>query len=218
VFGQLLDAARIAVMALDLTLHGLAARVLRRDDPTAQFGPDTGHDQAQMWRLPPQDRAVALQGRYAGAVSRFLAFLADVTLTGALFGLISTLVVAALQIVANVTWEAADHRLLVGVAYAMWQFTYFAGLTAITGRTIGKAVLGVSVVRADGTRVTGRGAALRTLAFPLSFVLFGAGFLLGVIRRDRRELHDLIGGTAVVYAWDAETARLRSAPLPSSSP
>jgi uncharacterized RDD family membrane protein YckC len=215
VFGQLLDAGRIAVMALDLTLHGLAARVLRRKDPTAQFGPEHLHDQAQMWRLPPQDRAVALQGRYAGAVSRFLAFLADVTLTGALFGLIGTLIVAALQIVANVTWDAADHRLLVGVAYAMWQFTYFAGLTAITGRTIGKAVLGVSVVRPDGTRVAARGAALRTIAFPLSFVLFGAGFFLGVVRRDRRQLHDLIGGTAVVYAWDAETARLRSAALPS---
>jgi uncharacterized RDD family membrane protein YckC len=217
VFGQLLDAARIAVMALDLTLHGLAARVLRRDDPTAQFGPEHVDDQTQMWRLPPQDRAVALQGRYAGAVSRFLAFLLDVTLTGALFGLIGTLIVAALQIVANVTWDAADHRLLVGVAYALWQFTYFAGLTAITGRTIGKAVLGVSVVRPDGTRVAARGAAMRTIAFPLSFVLFGAGFFLGVIRRDRRQLHDLIGGTAVVYAWDAETARLRASPLPTGS-
>jgi len=216
VFGQLLDAARIAVMALDLTLHGLAARVLRRDDPTAQFGPGQVHE-TQTWRLPPQDRAVALQGRYAGAVSRFLAFLLDVTLTGALFGLIGTLLVSALQIVADVTWEAADHRLLVAVAYAVWQFVYFAGLTAIAGRTIGKAVLGVSVVRPDGTRVTARAAVMRTLAFPLSFLLFGAGFFLGVIRRDRRELHDLIGGTAVVYAWDAETARLRSGSSPAGS-
>jgi uncharacterized RDD family membrane protein YckC len=218
VFGQLLDAARIAVMALDLTLHGLAARVLRRDDPAAQFGPEQLDDKTQMWRLPPQDRAVALQGRYAGAVSRFLAFLLDVTVTGALFGLIGTLLVSALQIVADVTWEAADHRLLVGVTYVVWQFVYFAGLTAIAGRTIGKAVLGVSVVRPDGTRVTPRAAAMRTLAFPLSFLLFGAGFFLGVIRRDRRQLHDLIGGTAVVYAWDAETARLRSgSSLPGST-
>jgi uncharacterized RDD family membrane protein YckC len=215
VFGQLLDAARIAVMALDLTLHGVAARALRRDDPTAQFGPDHLDDRSQMWRLPPQDRAVALQGRFAGAVSRFLAFLVDATLTGALFGLIGVLLVTALEIVADVTWDAADHRMLVAVAYALWQFTYFAGLTAITGRTIGKAVLGVFVVRPDGTRVTARAAALRTLAFPLSFLLFGAGFFLGVIRRDRRQLHDLIGGTAVVYAWDAETARLRSGPLPA---
>ena len=160
---------------------------------------------------------MALQGRYAGAVSRFLAFLLDVTLTGALFGLIGTLLVSALQIVADVTWETADHRLLVAVAYAVWQFVYFAGLTAIAGRTIGKAVLGVSVVRPDGTRVTARAAVMRTLAFPLSFLLFGAGFFLGVIRRDRRELHDLIGGTAVVYAWDAETARLRSGSSPAGS-
>ncbi len=46
--------------------------------------------------------------------------------------------------------------------------------------------------------------------FPVSFVLLGAGFLLGLARRDRRELHDLIADTGVVYAWDADTAELRA--------
>ena len=53
-------------------------------------------------------------------------------------------------------------------------------------------------------------AALRTLVFPLSFLLLGIGFLIGLVRRDRRELHDLIADTAVVYSWDANTARLRA--------
>ena len=44
---------------------------------------------------------------------------------------------------------------------------------------------------------------------PLSFLLFGFGFVLIVLRGDRRALHDLIGGSAVVYAWDARAARLR---------
>jgi uncharacterized RDD family membrane protein YckC len=41
--------------------------------------------------------------------------------------------------------------------------------------------------------------------------LFGLGFLIGLVRPDRRELHDLIAGTAVIYDWDARTAAIRSA-------
>jgi uncharacterized RDD family membrane protein YckC len=60
-------------------------------------------------------------------------------------------------------------------------------------------------VKAGGEPLRARDALVRTLVFSLSFLLFGVGFLLGLIRRDRRELHDRIAGTAVVYAWDAST-------------
>ena len=43
----------------------------------------------------------------------------------------------------------------------------------------------------------------------LSFLLFCAGFLGILVQREHRALHDLIAGTAVVYAWDARAARLR---------
>ena len=59
-------------------------------------------------------------------------------------------------------------------------------------------------------QVDARRAALRTLVFPLSFVVLGIGFLMGLVRRDRRELHDLIADTGVVYAWDADTAQVRA--------
>ena len=52
------------------------------------------------------------------------------------------------------------------------------------------------------------------LAFPLSFLLFGLGFLLILVQRERRALHDLIAGTAVVYDWDAR-ACLPALPRPS---
>jgi uncharacterized RDD family membrane protein YckC len=50
---------------------------------------------------------------------------------------------------------------------------------------------------------------LRALVFPLSFLLLGLGFLGILVQRERRALHDLIAGTAVVYSWDARAARLR---------
>jgi uncharacterized RDD family membrane protein YckC len=51
---------------------------------------------------------------------------------------------------------------------------------------------------------------VRALAFPLSIILFGLGFAGILLQREHRALHDLIAGTAVVYAWDARRARLRS--------
>jgi hypothetical protein len=37
----------------------------------------------------------------------------------------------------------------------------------------------------------------------------GLGFAGILVQHEHRALHDLIAGTAVVYAWDARAARLR---------
>jgi AcrR family transcriptional regulator len=54
--------------------------------------------------------------------------------------------------------------------------------------------------------------------FPLSFLLFGLGFLGILVQREHRALHDLIAGSAVVYAWDARAARLRFLALQAELP
>ena len=48
-----------------------------------------------------------------------------------------------------------------------------------------------------------------SLVFPLSFLLFGLGFLGILVQREHRAMHDLIAGSVVIYAWDARAARLR---------
>ena len=60
-----------------------------------------------------------------------------------------------------------------------------------------------------GSELSTGHAVVRVLALPLSFVFLGLGLLLIVLRADRRALHDLIAGSAVVYAWDAKAARVR---------
>lgn len=210
VFTQLLDVARTQVVLTDQVAQGVPAGILRgaaRELPPTPGGPE---DHVDARRMDASERAVAVQGRCAGSVSRFLAFLIDQFAIGALFTLGVVLVQSALRVITQSSFEIESARYWVVAAYALWSFVYLAGSVAATGRTIGKAILGVLVVRSDGSRVNGRHAALRTIAFPLSFLLFGIGFLIGLIRRDRRELHDLIAGTTVVYAWDAKTARLRA--------
>jgi uncharacterized RDD family membrane protein YckC len=210
VFTQLLDVARTQIIITDQVAQAVGARVLRgarRERPPTPGGVG---EEFGSGRLSPSERAVKVQGRFAGSVSRFLAFLIDQFALGVIFGVGALLVQSAVRVVFRSSFEIDEAGLAVVAAYALWWFVYTAGSLAATGRTIGKAILGVLVVRADGAHLDGRHAALRTLAFPLSFVVFGIGFLIGLVRRDRRELHDLIADTGVVYAWDADTARLRA--------
>jgi uncharacterized RDD family membrane protein YckC len=209
VFGQLLDLARTAFLSIDLVVHGALGRLANRD-PWLQRRPDAPDVLTPIRGLPATERAVALQGHHAGAVSRFIAFLIDSTVAATLFTLLAGLGVLALDVVAGVEFVADDHRAVMSVAFVLWGIVYIAAPTALTGRTVGKAVLGVRVVDRDGSPVGAWRALARTVAFPVSFLLFGLGLLVGLVRRDRRMLHDLIGRTAVVYGWDAEVARLRA--------
>lgn len=162
-----------------------------------------------MTRYVEPERDVELQGHYAGMVSRFGAYLVDVLVSGVLFGVFAWLVQTALEVVTGNRWTTGEHGLFVAVLYSAWLFVYFSVPLGASGRTTGKALLGLQVVRTDGGDLSFGRAALRTILFPLSFVLFGLGFLWGLVQRDRRCLHDLLAGTVVVYSWDARTARLR---------
>ncbi len=157
----------------------------------------------------PPTVPVTAQGHYAGAVSRFLAFVADLAAASAVFALALAAVSYAATIItgSQISWNRQD--IAVAIIYVIWLFLYFGYSWAASGRTFGMAVLGVRVVRADGYAIDPWRGALRALVFPLSFLLFGLGFLGILVQRERRALHDLIAGTAVVYAWDARAARLR---------
>ncbi len=149
------------------------------------------------------------QGHYAGAVSRLAAFAADVGASWGLFTLGAAALDFSIQLVTGGQFSLTKHQIVTLVAVVVWEFVYFAYQWALSGKTIGMAVLGIRVVRADGTPIGWRQAVVRTLALPLSFLILGLGFLGILTNRDRHTLHDRIAGTAVVYSWDARAARLR---------
>jgi uncharacterized RDD family membrane protein YckC len=152
---------------------------------------------------------VSAQGHYAGSMSRFLAFIIDVAVSAGLFALGLAITSLAAQVVTghSVSWNRTN--IVVAIILVAWEFFYFGYSWAVSGRTFGMAVLGVRVVRADGNRLDPWRGAVRALVFPLSFLFFGLGFLGILVQREHRALHDLIAGTAVIYAWDARAARLR---------
>jgi len=152
---------------------------------------------------------VSSQGHYAGAVSRFLAFVIDALVSAGLAALGLAVTGLVVQVVTghSVSWNRTN--IVVAIIFAVWEFFYFGYSWAASGRTFGMAVLGVRVVRADGRGLDPWRGVVRALVFPLSFLFFGLGFLGILVQREHRALHDLIAGTAVIYAWDARAARIR---------
>ena len=146
---------------------------------------------------------------YAGAVSRLAAYVLDVVIVAvavaggsAVFGFLVT-VITGRQL--HLTGE----RDVAGIALAVAWLVYFAGWWAVTGSTLGMALFGLRVVHRDGTTPASPLAAiLRALTFPLSVALFGLGFLGILFHSRRRALHDLLAGTAVVYAPRPSPRRL----------
>jgi uncharacterized RDD family membrane protein YckC len=154
--------------------------------------------------------AIIVQERYAGTLSRTLAFLIDTFVTSTLFFIVIYFAEKVIEVVTRTeTNIAEDLTWTFFFLNWVWQFIYFSSALIASSRTLGKAILGLKVVNyEDGTPVKAKRALIRT--FLLFFSIWSiVGVALGLIRKDRREFHDLVAGTGVVYSWDARMARYR---------
>lgn len=136
---------------------------------------------------------------FAGAVSRLGGYIVDTFVMSTLLAGGSAVTAYVVAVVTGRQLHLSSDRDLASVALALWWVVYFAGSWAVAGRTPGMALFGVRVVRPDGRPVSTGAAVLRAVAFPLSVFLFGLGFLGILFQEQRRALHDLIAGTAVIY-------------------
>lgn len=160
-----------------------------------------------------QDR-MEVSGNYAGAVTRLLAHWVDISLAGFLFVSGSVAFDYILNRIAGLDTNVSEPNVWRGIAAVVWFFIYWWGSVALTGKTPGKALLGLRILTREGTALKSRKAAVRAVFLPLSYVLFGAGFLGVILGRERRALHDVVAGSSVVYDWGPRTAEL---PLPISA-
>jgi uncharacterized RDD family membrane protein YckC len=151
-----------------------------------------------------------LRGQPAGFASRFIAFIFDCVVSIGIFMLVLSAASFAASVLTGSSIRYSRGNTWVVIAFFAWEFFYYAYFWTASGKTPGMVLLGVQVIGEDGARAGTRRGLIRTLAFPLSFILLGLGFVSILFRRDRRALHDLIADTAVVYCWDAREARLRS--------
>ncbi len=91
-------------------------------------------------------------------------------------------------------------RIVVPVILPLWlvlEFAYFTFFHGTWGKTIGKMIFGLRVVRPDGQPLTYSRALVRTLAYFLSAVPLFLGFLWVAFTRSKRSWHDAVADTLV---------------------
>ncbi|TCC35123.1 RDD family protein [Kribbella sindirgiensis] len=186
--GSVLDLVRRQLAGLDALLDRGVRRLLRRDVP-----------------IPTGNGRLTITGHHAGAVSRAAATALDLLIITTSF----TIALAGVNLLTNAFWGLSVRRPLPATAgVAALAVCYALGFLAIAARTPGQGIVGLRIVRSDGGTIH-PGQALRwVLAFPLSVVPLGLGFLPIVFQREHRALHDLLAGTAVVHDWGDRPAEL----------
>jgi uncharacterized RDD family membrane protein YckC len=90
--------------------------------------------------------------------------------------------------------------LSIAAAVAIALATYTTLAHALGGATLGKRLVGISVVGPDGGPPSPARSAIRTILALVSAGLLGLGFVLALFTRTGRALHDLLARTWVVKA------------------
>lgn len=151
----------------------------------------------------------SLIGHYAGAVTRFAAFVVDAVLSIGGFLVGAAGAVWVVNLFARTHVPSPNDSLWWLVPFGAWLFVYFWYCYWLSGKTPGKALFGLRVVAGDGSDLGGPRAAVRVVAFSVSWVFPVVGFGGVVLGARHRALHDVVARTAVVYDYDARAAHLR---------
>jgi uncharacterized RDD family membrane protein YckC len=149
--------------------------------------------------VPPV--AVAGTGSaYAGFATRMLAFAADAAVINAVIWFIALVVAAGLSIL-KVPDELEKGLAVVGAGAALvWTVAYFVFFWSADGETPGSRLMRIRVQdAATGGPLSVRRSLARVLLLPLSALILFIGFLMILVDRKRRALHDRIVHSVVVY-------------------
>ena len=120
--------------------------------------------------VPSAALTVGRQGNYAGAVSRLAAFAADVGASWGLYTLGVALLNAAVKLVTGHSFTLTNHQLVAFIVLTLWEFLYFTYQWAVSGKTLGMAILGLQVVTTQGGPISGRQAVFRTVGLGIHLV------------------------------------------------
>jgi len=189
VFARLIDAVRRQLVGLDILLIGVVSRMFRRPRVQASIIDGT------------------VTGQIAGGTSRLAAYLVDIGVISVAYSLTVTLLAfLAGLFLGEPTGETHRGGLFLG-GYGVFAFFYYWIGLSITGRSVGKGLVGLRVVAADGEPISAWRAAVRCFIYPFSFIL-GLGLIPIVTGKRRRALHDAVAGDLVLYDWGDRPAEL----------
>jgi len=204
IFLEILYLVRRQLVGVDGILANVVTRVLGRRGETLPAGP-----QLTLATGEPG----SLQGHYGGSLARLVAYAIDAFLSVTLFGLVLAGAIGVINTVFSVDIsESPAVGVAWGVGLLLWTFLYWWYPLATFGKTVGMGLVGLEVVRGDGSRLPARAAAIRTLMMPISFLILWLGLVPIVTSRRHRALHDKVADTAVIYDWPARQPKYLTRP------
>jgi uncharacterized RDD family membrane protein YckC len=189
VIARMLDLVRRQLAGVDLALISAVNRIFRRPREVDSMTGGT------------------VTGRPAGGISRLAAFLLD-------FGSIALSYSLAVGVCAFLIGLFSSHQVDLNhhggwwaVGYVSYAFLYYWIGLSITGRSVGKGLVGLRVVGPGEQPISPWRAAIRTIVYPFSFILC-LGLIPIVLGKRRRALHDAAAGSMVLYDWGDRPAEL----------
>ena len=144
----------------------------------------------------------------AGLVTRAVAFAMDVAIVQTILFLLGAVVALIVGAFSNFNLDG-DIETILGLA-SVWilAFTiYCVAFWSLTGQTPGMRALGIEVTTCAGERLRVGRAVVRVVGMALAALPLFAGYLLILLRDDRRGLHDLLARSVVRYAEKKRPAR-----------
>ncbi|HEX9015742.1 MAG TPA: RDD family protein [Chloroflexota bacterium] len=135
----------------------------------------------------------AVPGAYQGLGKRFVALAVDSVVLGVL----------GYVIAAFTGGTTSDGFSLNGLPAMLWflvSFAYYILLEGLLGATVGKLVLGIRVVKADGSKCDIGAALIRNVLRIVDFLPFAyiVGIILIAASKQRQRVGDRVAGTVVV--------------------
>jgi uncharacterized RDD family membrane protein YckC len=140
---------------------------------------------------------------FAGFATRLLAFAADAAVINAVIWFVAIVVALALSII-DLSGFLEKLLAFAGAAIALiWTVAYFVFFWSTEGQTPGDRLMRIRVQdAATGGPLRARRALARTLLLPVSAIPLFAGYLMILVDRQRRALHDRLVHSVVVYVPD----------------
>jgi len=123
---------------------------------------------------------------YAGLGSRLIALIIDSIVLAIIGGLVATIV--------------GDEILGIGVGFIVGVIYNWYFWTRNNGQTPGKQLMGIRVVKADGSKVNDLEAVVRYIGYYINTFLLLLGWLWAIPDGKNQGLHDKLAGTVVVKA------------------
>lgn len=211
IFSQILDAIRAQAAKYDYIFQGMGRCrcYWRKRFADWELPPKPGkYDRAadKKVRCPRKagGLAFAMQGRYAGIISRGCAYGIDELFVFLSFAACLALAKEAYGIVWNEEFIIPEW--VYGLIYFGYSVAYNFISYYLVGRTLGMAIMGLMIINRNGRWLGAVRCMLR--AFLASPALLNVpSLVIGLIRKDRRHLIDLVCSSCVIYSWDARPPR-----------